>query len=79
MRRDEARSNCAVRLRPRPVGREEPANDRRRHASERRARAEQARAAAAALVSNGHIQIAIDHFVRPDDTLAAAAASGRLH
>jgi oxygen-independent coproporphyrinogen-3 oxidase len=42
-------------------------------------RAEQAHAAAAALVANGYIQIGIDHFARPDDSLAVAAASGRLH
>jgi oxygen-independent coproporphyrinogen III oxidase len=42
-------------------------------------RAEQARAAAAALVANGYIQIGIDHFARPGDSLAIAAAEGRLH
>jgi oxygen-independent coproporphyrinogen III oxidase len=42
-------------------------------------RAEQARAAAAALVANGYIQIGIDHFARPGDSLAVAAAEGRLH
>ena len=42
-------------------------------------RAEQAGAAAAALVANGYIQIGIDHFARPGDSLATAAAEGRLH
>jgi oxygen-independent coproporphyrinogen III oxidase len=42
-------------------------------------RAEQARAAAAALVANGYIQFGIDHFARPGDSLAIAAAEGRLH
>jgi oxygen-independent coproporphyrinogen-3 oxidase len=42
-------------------------------------RAEQARLAAAALVSSGYIQIGIDHFARPGDSLAIAAAEGRLH
>jgi oxygen-independent coproporphyrinogen-3 oxidase len=42
-------------------------------------RAEQAQAAAATLVSNGYIRIGIDHFARPDDSLAIAAAAGRLH
>jgi oxygen-independent coproporphyrinogen-3 oxidase len=42
-------------------------------------RAEQARTAAATLVAHGYIQIGIDHFARPDDSLAVAAASGRLH
>jgi len=42
-------------------------------------RAEQARAAAAVLVESGYIRIGIDHFARPDDSLAIAAAAGRLH
>jgi oxygen-independent coproporphyrinogen III oxidase len=42
-------------------------------------RAEQARLAAAALVAHGYIQIGIDHFARPGDSLAIAAATGRLH
>jgi oxygen-independent coproporphyrinogen-3 oxidase len=42
-------------------------------------RAEQARLAAAALVANGYIQIGIDHFALPGDSLAIAAATGRLH
>jgi oxygen-independent coproporphyrinogen-3 oxidase len=42
-------------------------------------RAEQARAAAALLVASGYIRIGIDHFARPDDSLAIAAAEGRLH
>jgi oxygen-independent coproporphyrinogen-3 oxidase len=42
-------------------------------------RAEQAQAAAAALVSNGYVGIGIDHFALPGDTLAIAAAAGRLH
>jgi oxygen-independent coproporphyrinogen-3 oxidase len=42
-------------------------------------RAEQARAAAALLVESGYIRIGIDHFARPDDSLAIAAAEGRLH
>jgi oxygen-independent coproporphyrinogen-3 oxidase len=43
------------------------------------ARAEQARAAAATLVAHGYTQIGIDHFALPDDSLALAAAAGRLH
>jgi oxygen-independent coproporphyrinogen III oxidase len=42
-------------------------------------RAEQARAAAATLVGNGYVQIGIDHFARPGDSLAVAAAEGHLH
>jgi oxygen-independent coproporphyrinogen-3 oxidase len=42
-------------------------------------RAEQARLAAATLVASGYVQIGIDHFALPDDSLAIAAAEGRLH
>ena len=42
-------------------------------------RAEQAKAAAATLVQNGYIQIGIDHFALAQDSLAIAAAEGRLH
>ena len=42
-------------------------------------RAEQARLAAATLVANGYVQIGIDHFALPGDSLAIAAAEGRLH
>ena len=42
-------------------------------------RAEQAQAAAAALVASGYIQIGIDHFALPGDSLAIAAAAGHLH
>jgi oxygen-independent coproporphyrinogen-3 oxidase len=42
-------------------------------------RAEQARAAAATLVENGYVQIGIDHFALAEDSLAIAAAEGRLH
>src|SRR5450756_215700 len=42
-------------------------------------RAEQAQAAAAALVASGYTQIGIDHFALPGDSLAIAAAAGRLH
>ena len=42
------------------------------------ARAAQAEAAAQALAAGGYVRIGIDHFARPDDTLAIAAASGRL-
>jgi oxygen-independent coproporphyrinogen III oxidase len=42
-------------------------------------RAEQAGAAAASLVANGYVQIGIDHFALPTDSLATAAAEGRLH
>ena len=42
-------------------------------------RAEQARAAAATLVAKGYVQIGIDHFALPGDSLAIAAAEGRLH
>jgi len=42
-------------------------------------RAWQAKAAAATLVASGYIQIGIDHFALPHDSLAIAAAKGRLH
>jgi oxygen-independent coproporphyrinogen-3 oxidase len=42
-------------------------------------RAEQARLAAATLVASGYVQIGIDHFALPGDSLAIAAAEGRLH
>jgi oxygen-independent coproporphyrinogen III oxidase len=42
------------------------------------ARAAQAEAAAEALVVGGYERIGIDHFARPDDTLAIAKANGRL-
>jgi oxygen-independent coproporphyrinogen III oxidase len=42
-------------------------------------RAQQARAAAAALVASGYTRIGIDHFALPGDSLASAAAAGRLH
>jgi len=42
-------------------------------------RIEQAEAMAESLVSAGYRQIGIDHFARPDDALARAAGSGRLH
>ena len=42
-------------------------------------RAEQARLAAATLVANGYLQIGIDHFALPGDSLAIAAAEGSLH
>ena len=42
-------------------------------------RAEQARLAAATLVANGYVQIGIDHFALPGDSLAVAAAEGHLH
>jgi oxygen-independent coproporphyrinogen III oxidase len=42
-------------------------------------RAEQAKAAAAALVASGYAQIGIDHFARPNDSLAISAAKGNLH
>lgn len=41
-------------------------------------RAGQAGAAAATLVANGYIQVGIDHFARPADSLVIAAAEGRL-
>jgi oxygen-independent coproporphyrinogen-3 oxidase len=41
-------------------------------------RAAQAEAAANALVSGGYVRIGIDHFALPGDSLAVAAASGRL-
>jgi oxygen-independent coproporphyrinogen-3 oxidase len=43
------------------------------------ARAKQARLAAATLVANGYVQIGIDHFALPRDSLAVAAAERRLH
>jgi oxygen-independent coproporphyrinogen III oxidase len=42
-------------------------------------RAEQAGLAAATLVAGGYIQIGIDHFALPGDSLAIAAREGRLH
>lgn len=36
-------------------------------------------AAAEALVAEGYVRIGIDHFARPHDALARAAAEGRLH
>ena len=42
-------------------------------------RIEQAEAMAEALVGAGYERIGIDHFARPDDSLATAAACGRLH
>jgi oxygen-independent coproporphyrinogen-3 oxidase len=41
-------------------------------------RAAQAQAAADALVAGGYVRIGIDHFALPGDSLAIAAASGRL-
>jgi oxygen-independent coproporphyrinogen-3 oxidase len=41
-------------------------------------RADQAKAAAT-LIANGYIQIGIDHFALPRDSLAIAVATGRLH
>ncbi|MFL6828088.1 MAG: oxygen-independent coproporphyrinogen III oxidase [Bradyrhizobium sp.] len=41
-------------------------------------RAEQASAAAASLVASGYVQIGTDHFALPTDSLAIAAAQGRL-
>jgi oxygen-independent coproporphyrinogen III oxidase len=43
------------------------------------ARDKQARLAAATLVANGYVRIGIDHFALPEDSLAIAAAEGRLH
>lgn len=42
-------------------------------------RAEQAQAAAVALVASAYIQIGIDHFALPGDSLALAATAGHLH
>lgn len=42
-------------------------------------RAEQAKAAAMTLVENGYVQIGIDHFALAHDSLAVAAAEGRMH
>ena len=42
------------------------------------ARWEQAQTAAALLTGAGYVPIGIDHFARPDDRLAQAAAAGRL-
>jgi oxygen-independent coproporphyrinogen III oxidase len=42
-------------------------------------RIEQAEAMAETLTHAGYVRIGIDHFSRPDDPLAQAAASGRLH
>jgi oxygen-independent coproporphyrinogen-3 oxidase len=43
------------------------------------ARLEQARAMADALIGEGYQQIGLDHFAKPGDSLAVAAASGALH
>ncbi|MDT9600875.1 oxygen-independent coproporphyrinogen III oxidase [Sphingosinicella rhizophila] len=43
------------------------------------ARLEQSQAIAGALVDAGYRQIGLDHFALPDDSLSAAAATGRLH
>lgn len=45
-------------------------------ASERLAQAEAARKA---LIALGYVPIGLDHFARPDDSLAQAAIAGRLH
>ena len=42
-------------------------------------RAEQAQLAAATLVASGYVRIGIDHFALAGDSLAIAAAQGRLH
>lgn len=39
----------------------------------------QSRAIAAALTQAGYVEIGLDHFALPDDPLALAASSGRLH
>jgi len=41
-------------------------------------RAAQAQAAAETLVAEGYVAIGLDHFARPDDSLAQAARTGRL-
>jgi oxygen-independent coproporphyrinogen-3 oxidase len=41
-------------------------------------RSAQAEAAADALVSGGYVRIGLDHFARPGDSLAVAAAAGKL-
>lgn len=43
------------------------------------ARIEQSHAIAEALTQAGYIQIGLDHFARPEDSLAIAAKSGALH
>lgn len=42
-------------------------------------RLEQSQAAAERLKSEGYVQIGLDHFALPDDSLAKAAVSGKLH
>jgi oxygen-independent coproporphyrinogen-3 oxidase len=42
-------------------------------------RLDQAESAAEHLVAAGYVRIGLDHFARPDDDLARAAAEGRLH
>ncbi|HVX76909.1 MAG TPA: coproporphyrinogen III oxidase, partial [Bradyrhizobium sp.] len=42
-------------------------------------RADQAEVMAEELVANGYLRIGIDHFAKPHDSLAIAAASKRLH
>lgn len=42
-------------------------------------RLEQAEAARQALIALGYVPVGLDHFARPDDGLARAAATGRLH
>jgi oxygen-independent coproporphyrinogen-3 oxidase len=43
------------------------------------ARAEQAERAAAALAAEGYVPVGLDHFALPEDALAEAARTGRLH
>lgn len=43
------------------------------------ARLEQSRMMADALIQAGYVQIGLDHFARPEDSLSAAAESGTLH
>lgn len=43
------------------------------------ARLEQSQAIADALTGAGYVQIGLDHFARPDDAMAQAAAAGTLH
>jgi oxygen-independent coproporphyrinogen-3 oxidase len=43
------------------------------------ARLEQSERAAEKLMGEGYVRIGLDHYARPDDTLAVALAEGRLH
>ncbi len=73
-----AGSRRPVRLCACPVDEAAYADDRRQSAADLRARHAHATAAARFLVEHGYVQIGIDHFARPDDTMALADRNGTL-